>query len=192
MPKLLPIVFLIFFLVACTSPATPTAAGVTQEDYAIYGALIQASQASILGPNVKQIVINDWTGMDVQAGDIDRLLVYVKGQIPSLDPITLQDFKSINSQTYGLELRFPLSVTYNLVNPENFRQICNSQQAFKAKFPDAQGALTLSRVGFNQSRDQALVYLSTVCYKSGAGYLILMKKTGGVWNVEKRVVVWTP
>ena len=62
---------------------------------------------------------------------------------------------------------------------------------FYAKYPDAKGILALSRVGFNQAKDTAVLYTE---YQSGPtageGDVVLMKKTDGRWTVQENSMFW--
>jgi hypothetical protein len=64
-------------------------------------------------------------------------------------------------------------------------------QVFYARFPEAPGIISLSRVGFNDRLDQALVYLGNQSHwLAGAGHFYLLKKVNGAWTVDQKVMTW--
>jgi hypothetical protein len=191
MVKYFGLFILAILLAGCTPPASPTPGAITQEDYTIYGALIESSRASLVGKQIRQVVINHQTSVVLATGNLDTMLKYAQNEIPALDPSIVADFKNNNAESFNLELRIPLSFAYLLVEPDLFKHACDTPEAFHQNFPSAQGALTLSRIGFNQQKDQALVYVSTACQKTGAGYFFWMKKTDGIWKTEKQLIAWT-
>jgi hypothetical protein len=88
-----------------------------------------------------------------------------------------------------------LGQVYVLLTEENMRQIFNINQngwdVFYADYPGAPGITTLSRVGFNDAMDQALVYVGTQSHwLAGAGYIVLLVKVEGVWVIDQQVMTW--
>ena len=49
----------------------------------------------------------------------------------------------------------------------------------------------ISQVGFNETLDQALVYVGTMSHwLAGAGYYVLLNKVNGAWIVDQQVMTW--
>jgi hypothetical protein len=72
-----------------------------------------------------------------------------------------------------------------------FNQNQDGWQLFYEKYPDAPGITALSRVGFNQALDQALVYAGTQSqWLAGAGYYLLLKRVNGAWIIDQQVMTW--
>jgi hypothetical protein len=72
-----------------------------------------------------------------------------------------------------------------------FSQNRDGWQLFYEQYPDAPGITTLSRVSFNNTFDQALVYVGTLSHwLAGAGYYVLLKKDNGAWVVDQQVMSW--
>jgi hypothetical protein len=64
---------------------------------------------------------------------------------------------------------------------------------FRALYPGAKGIMQLSRVGFNSSLDQALVYdgYERSCTGTfGDGYIYFLQKCTGGWLVTYQERVW--
>lgn len=56
--------------------------------------------------------------------------------------------------------------------------------AFYKAYPGAQGHMTLSRVGFNQTLDEALVYVTNGAGElAWEGYYLLLSKVDRAWKV---------
>ena len=58
-------------------------------------------------------------------------------------------------------------------------------------YEGAHGYTVFSRVGFNDTLDQAVVYVGNVAAPlMGAGYYYLMEKKNGQWIITEQVMVW--
>lgn len=194
---------MMMFLLACwmTSCVLPfgqdqTAISATQqaveqdEEYAVYSALISARYVA---GNIQQVVIHDQTGVD-PFDNLDQRMEYVQNNIPELTQEMIDDFVENNKVAYPLESRFSLAVKYVLISEEQSRQIFAGQNGwdeFYKQYPNSQGEMTLSRVGFNATRDMALVYVGNQSYwLAGAGYFLLMVKENNVWKVQQETMAW--
>jgi hypothetical protein len=63
--------------------------------------------------------------------------------------------------------------------------------SFERLFPGARGIIWFSRVGFNRTLDEALVYVSFVCGGlCGEGWDYVLKKRRGTWQVVGVRVIW--
>lgn len=91
----------------------------------------------------------------------------------SLDPELVSQFVAVNHHPLPINRRlFPASFKY-------------STQYIK------QDVYSLSRVGFNAKRDEALMYASfSSLLEDGHGSLVYLKKTAGAWSVVKATAVW--
>ena len=90
-------------------------------------------------------------------------------------------------------MRFQLTVPYVFFTPadeEMFKQ-ADGWRAFYAKYPGSVGYVSLSRVGFNNEADQALVYVGHTCGGlCGTGKLVLLQKQNGLWGITKELLLW--
>lgn len=176
----------------CTAPLNaPTAQNDRQADeYDVYAALI--NEMYVRG-QVELIVIVDYTATGL-GDDLDKTLEYVAESISDVQKETLDDFKIQNDQSYPLSDDFDLDVTHKLISQQEMTEIFSEGDGwdeFYTKHPNSQGTMTLSRVGFNQERDQALVYVGNQGHwLAGAGYYVLLAKENGVWVIQGEVMVW--
>ena len=72
-----------------------------------------------------------------------------------------------------------------------FDDSVNGWEEFYRRYPDSPGITTLSRVGFNRERTEALVYMGAqLHYLAGAGNLYRLEKQDGVWKIVEKVMLW--
>jgi len=109
---------------------------------------------------------------------------------------TLDDFynKNKNRQRYQLSNDFHLQMKYLLVDDQ--KQIENLKRGsdwenFYRHYPDSQGLMFLSRVGFNRAKDQALMYFSNrSSVDGGGGEYLMFLKIKGRWKEKARMNLW--
>ena len=107
---------------------------------------------------------------------------------------TLEDFLTKNEQSYSLGDFFDLPARVMFISDIEETKIFwkgFSWMEFYAKYPFAQGVMTVSRVGFDVERKKALVYVGNMeGGLAGAGFFFLLIKEGGVWTVREEVIQW--
>lgn len=166
------------------------------EEYAVYSALIQAV---FIDPykdadRPELIVIDDETSLGPTGPTLAETLKFVQVDLPGLTDEVVQDFAARNQQTYPLEPLLTLSVKNVLISQEELNTIFKNQDGwdiFYSKFPNSQGRMTLSCVGFNPEKDMALVYVGNQSYwLAGAGFYVLLEKVAGQWIVKSKTITW--
>jgi len=152
------------------------------DEYSVYTDLIAARyENSVFNSNTGLTTIFSPTRLDE-----------LKQKAPEADPLIFADFQKRNEQQYPLDNQFNLSSKPILLSLVDFGKIVGPDlkpELFRQAFPNAQGYVTLSRVGFNATRTQAVVYVQE--WKgplNGTGYLYLMTKTGNHWTVKTEVM----
>ena len=142
------------------------------------------------------VVIKDHTSTDERDGlDLGRTLEYVKERMPSLSPETVEDFRARNGRPHQLGGSLDPAAGYALVTAEEIKEIFAAGggwwPAFYRKYPKSQGILTVSAVGYNAAKDQALVYRGNqyAAFGGDGGYLLLGRQ-GGVWVIRQLVGTW--
>jgi len=171
---------------SATSATTVPQTTATADEYDVYSALIQSAYIDATQP--KQIVIQGTT-VDPRLYSPRLATGAMKSSWPDLGDDILSDFKAKNQTSSALERTFTLSVPYTLISLQelasSFPPTAPGWDKFYAKYPGSQGRLALSRVGFNQAKDTAVLYTE---YGRGAtdgeGDVVLMKKTAGRWTVQ--------
>jgi hypothetical protein len=105
---------------------------------------------------------------------------------------TVRDFIESNSTPQRLTCEFKVKVQCILLNAQELHDIGQEGgwNRFLSKYP-GQSVITLSRVGFNTSKDEALVYTGSQSGgRTGKGYYVLLVRTGNVWKTKRKVAAW--
>jgi hypothetical protein len=106
-----------------------------------------------------------------------------------------EDYLARNDRSYPLSTEMAIGREYTLLDAEEMSDIFTNYQdgweEFYIRYPDSPGITTFSRVGFNQDRTEALVYMGTQFhYLAGAGNLIRLEKKDGEWKIVDRMMLW--
>ncbi len=116
----------------------------------------------------------------------------LRDRIPVLEASTFKDFITRNAAPAGPVKGLLIPQRYMIVTPEDAKKIQRQEEAFSglAKLGWS-GIFASSRPGFNQRRDQALVYVEVVCGDGcGSGDLVLLSKKGGTWRRIGFLQLW--
>jgi hypothetical protein len=172
--------------------ATPVP-NASEAEYAVYKALIESTYAT---DKLAMIVIHDTTsaGMDL-VGNNAQEFEYIQKALPEVDASIKDSFVARNAQPAPLEDRFNLVLPVTLLNQDDFNRFFSKNgkgwDAFYLEYPQSQGVLTLSKVGFNAKGDKALVYAGNQAYSlAGAGYAVVLGFENGAWKVLNQVMLW--
>jgi hypothetical protein len=178
--------------IGAPAAATPVP-NASEAEYAVYKALIESV---FTGNKLEQIVIHDHTsaGMDLVGNDAKEL-EYVQKALPEVDTSLKDSFAAQNAQPVPLEDRFNLALPVTLLNQTDFNRFFGKSgkgwDEFYLQYPNSQGVLTLSKVGFNAQGNKALVYAGNQSYSlAGAGYAYVLGFENGAWKVLNQVMLW--
>ena len=192
----------IFMILFVGLQSTPTAAnldqadseaGVSNEEYEIYSSLIKELY---IEPNTKQVVIEERTfryDFAVQDDEPWREKWKDKKKGLAVDDSAADDYEAKNGQKWLLNKdSFKLPVKVSLITDLDLKSIFHGNWgeltwiSYYRKFPDVRGFVMLSRIGFNTSRNQALIYVGSRC-GPGCGdlHFLLLQKENGVWVTKK-------
>ena len=170
------------------------------EEYAVYSSLLSAKYAT---QKVQRLVIDDYTPSPKR----DPFIGFIAGMTfsgakrPEVQPETAKDFDAKNKESFALEKKFSLTLPYVLVSESDLREIFRRDakgyisegawRRFYEKYPGAQGIMSLSRVGFNRTKDQALVYVANQSsLLGGSGSFLVLSKRNGKWEIQKEALIW--
>lgn len=149
-----------------------------------------------MGDQVELVVIFDHTMwyIDHEELELREVLEYVREEMPEVEEATLEDYQAKNGQMHSIGDLFDLRVKYMLVSEEELGEIDQYDSywdEFYRRYPNSQGIMVFSRVGFNSSITQALVYMGNQSGPlSGAGFYLLLARDNGVWMIQKEILVW--
>jgi len=161
------------------------------EEYAVYEVLLKER---FINRQIKRLVIARDTSIDEDSyADLDEAL---KGS----DPLTkdaVKDFRA-KRQTERLRDHFLVPVEVILLSPKQIARIFKHSrgnkdgwQVFSQNYPASAGLITLSRVGFNPDKTQALVFVAHTCgLLCGEGNYFVLAKKDGEWKIVKGMVTW--
>jgi hypothetical protein len=145
---------------------------------------------------VSLIIIVDMTEYDeseiVEDTSWKQIQQYLRKQVPSLQPSTIDTFRQMNRQQAQLRPHFDLPVRYELVSASKIDSILHdisSWPEYYKQYPASQGFLVLSRVGFSPDGKQAIFYAKNNCGgRCATGSFAVMEKRGTAWTVVKEVI----
>ncbi len=181
--------------------AKPRPLQIDDDEYAVYSALInddlKDSDSDNKSSNKSDRVLIIEQRPSLWGGSIpaeeNQFFEELKKSAPELQPETINDLLVKSNAVTLLERKFNIKIKYALVSNEELdalfkEDVGGGWEAFHKKFPKSSGILTLSRVGFNADKTQALVYKGWSCggLCGGGGYTLLKKKKG-VWVVDRGV-----
>jgi hypothetical protein len=160
------------------------------EEQAVYAAILRKMYPAPM------VVLTDHTATDISGDLSDETLRYIdKNMGGALTQDLLDGFKARNDQSYPLAEGLNIGVDYVLISDAHMDEIFNDAQdgwdVFYSQYPNAPGIITVSRVGFNNQFDRALVYVGCQSHwLAGAGFYVLLKKVNGEWVVDQKVMTW--
>ncbi|MFC2065182.1 hypothetical protein ACFLXB_08830 [Chloroflexota bacterium] len=190
---------LLVLLCACSSIPVPTLSTALptitatpdpiREEELVYAALLQSEYSSNL-----YVLMNKTQTELLGMADVETIQMIEKS-LNDLSSDTLADFRARNDESHLIRTSMILGTRYNLFSTEDmqnlFRENQNGWDIFYDRFPEAPGIITLSKVGFNDEMDQALVYLGIQSHwLAGAGTYYLLTRKDGNWFVLQEVMIW--
>ena len=185
---------LCFCSAACSArPAllpTPSTGQIGQEEQAVYAFLLSTQYQ-----HKEYVIMADTATSATGVDNTAQTLNYVLQNMHAVALTTLDSFKSRNASAQILRSDMQLGGPYSLLSQSTRNRIFGQNQSgwdiFYNHYPQAPGITTFSRVGFNESLDQALVYMGTQSnWLAGSGYYILLKKANGTWSIDQQVMIW--
>lgn len=187
--KRIPVALFTLSFTACsflTPAATPSAADIEKEEQAIYSFFVGGGERTML-------ILQD-TSADISANDPQKSLDYIKSGLPSLSDEALDNFVQRNQQSGQLAPDMELDVDYILLSTEELSEITrqsNWDEVITQEYPGSYGYTMFSRVGFNNSLDQAIIYVGQMAAPlMGSGFYYLMEKKNGEWVIKEQVMAW--
>lgn len=187
--KRIPVALFTLSFTACsflTPAVTPSAADIEKEEQAIYSFFVGGGERTVL-------ILQD-TSADISANDPQKSLDYIRSGLPSLSDEALDNFVQRNQQSGPLSPGMELDVDYILLSTEELSEITrqsNWGEVITQKYPGSYGYTMFSRVGFNNTLDQAVIYVGSMAAPlMGSGFYYLMEKENGDWVIKEQVMAW--
>ncbi len=187
--KKVSVVLIAMNFLACATlvpPATPSAADVEKEEQAVYSFFLDDSDGPALILQETSSNISELTPQEMRE--------QIKGSFKTVSKDTIDSYLVRNQGTTQLSPTMDLGVEYILVTSDQLSEITrqpNWGELLTEKYPGSHGYTIFSRIGFNNTLDQAVVYVGGVKGPMmGAGYYYLMEKQNGEWVIKEQVMVW--
>ena len=179
--------FVSFFACApFASAPTPSDIEVEKEEQAVFSVFVKESKNSAL------ILQN--TSTSTVEEDPKVLLDRIKGGLPGISNVTIENFLQRNAQPSQVSPNMQLGVEYSLLTETELMEIASQQNwhvILQERYPGVDGYYIFSRVGFNNSLDQAVVYVGKVGGPlMGSGSYYLLAKQNGIWTIIEDTGVW--
>lgn len=180
-------------ITACVASKT-TPMQVTSEEHVVYETVIKSLYVT---EGIKLVVIKDHTATDASPSkSLEAQVKYIRESLgAAIEAETLNDYKLNNRRAWELDRHLSLDVQYALLGEAEFSGIFKKGRGwrkFYRTYPNSQGLMTLSRVGFDAEMKQALVYVGNQSdYSAGEGYYVFLAKEGDVWSIQSLLVAWT-
>lgn len=168
-----------------TPQPKPSAADIEREEQAVYAFFVSDK----LGPAV---LLQD-TSTDIDPDNPQQTLDYIKSGLKSVSKDTLDNYLERNAQPSQLLPDMDLGAEYVLLSGEEMSAIFSQPDGWDAFYEQySMGGYTVfSRVGFNDTLDQAVLYVGQMAGPlMGAGYYYLMEKENGEWIMKEQIMIW--
>lgn len=179
----------VFLALACstfTPEPAPSDADIEREELAVFAFF--AGEGT--GPTL--ILQNTSTGMmELEPKELQENIL---SSFKDVSRQTVESYIARNEQPGTLSPDMELGVEYILLDSDELHEITtrpNWHEILAEKYPGSHGYLIFSHAGFNNSLDQAVVYVGQVAGPMmGSGSYYLMEKTDGEWTIVDQVMVW--
>jgi hypothetical protein len=181
------LVALSFMACSVLTPAAPTpmAADIDKEEQAVY--------AYFVNNNSRALILQD-TSTNIGGDDPQQTVEFIKSGLKGVSNEALDNYLERNKQPGQLSANMNLGVDYVLLSKDDLLKITsqpNWGELLSEKYPGTHGYTIFSRAGFNNSLDQAVVYVGSVGGPMmGAGYYYLMGKVNGLWDIKEQMMAW--
>lgn len=184
------IVSLTLSFMACSlfTPAAPTpnAADVEKEEQAVYSFFVSGKPGIAL-------ILQD-TSTNVSDTDPQQTIDYIKSGLKGVSNETINSYLARNKQPTQLSPDMQLGADYMLLSADELSKITSQSnwgEVLNEKYPNSHGYTMFSRVGFNNSLNQAVIYVGQMAGPlMGSGSYFLMEKQNGEWIMKGQVMVW--
>jgi hypothetical protein len=151
------------------------------EEAAIYSLLLNTDPAHYLSESSTLIILNE---TDLGADQDNK---YMLEQETVLQEETIEDLRAVNRQKEAFRPTLMLNKPYEIMSSVEVDKRIDED-------PDwlrTHTLTTFSKIGFNQGRDQALVYMEHYCGGECAiGNLYFLVLNKDVWEVKSVLVSW--
>ena len=162
-------------------------ADIEREEQAVYAVFVSRNK----GPAV--ILQNTSTSLSDEESPRQSMENF-KDSLPGISRETIENYGERNEKASQLSPDMQLGVDYVLLTEDELREISSQgkwHEILQERYPGSNGYVIFSRVGFNKSLDQAVLYVGEVAGPlMGAGHYYLLEKQNGEWTIKEQQMVW--
>ena len=138
-------------------------------------------------PAGKTVIIREATfANDTSPQNEDETKKSIQSSLPGVSGETIDNYMSVNSVPGKLPSNMDLGLDYVLISTAEFLEITGSpnwRAVWSQKYPNSEvGCMAFSKIGFNDSHTQALVYVTRL-WVGGGYYLLEQIAQKGAWEV---------
>ena len=179
---------------------------VEREEYFVYDDLIRGEY---WWDGIELVVLSNRTVVGHgEKGSLEGAVARIREALPGAQAETIADFERKNATPQELRAdlffrprpspggkdRIVLGPEVKLISEGEKNKLFQKGDGWKrfyATYPESQGILDVSRVGFNGDRTQALVYAGNQSHwLAGAGFYVLLEKKDGKWEIAAKDGCW--
>ena len=132
------------------------------------------------------------TGADSSMTSPEEVMDFIKSGLPAVSDETINDYLKNNKQDSQLSASMNVGAEYQLLSADEFAEISSQSDwgnVLKEKYPDSNGYMFFSRVGFNNAHDQALIYVGRVYGPlAGEASYYLLEKKDAKWMIVNQIL----
>jgi hypothetical protein len=168
-----------------TSTPLPSQADIEKEEQAVYAFFMKSKGTTL--------ILQD-TSTGNPSDSPEKTINNLKDSLPGISKATIDSYAERNAHPNQLSPDMQLGVEYTLLSQEELAKISsqpNWNEILAEKYPGSSGYLIFSRVGFNRTLDQAVIYVGQVAGPlMGSGSYYLLEKQNGEWKIIKVIGIW--
>lgn len=169
---------------------SPKPEAATSEEYSVYAAALQEVVGGF------SFVVVSTTSMPDKPEQVEKALSFPIEFESLITQDLVEDFKAKNKSPQLLGNHFPPEMRVTLITEREHDALFadsfkDGWKSFRMKYLGSSGITRVSRVGFNQQHDTAIVYVANVRdWEAGGGGYVLLSKTNGKWTVVSHTRGW--
>lgn len=197
MKKLGLLVLISVFLSACGAVNKCVCGGdIDSEEYKVYSDFLDLKGESaekgvkFYKEDAIEILIDSKTSHDIEYINRETLeKEVVEGRKLVKDDRLFQDYIEKNLKSNELSDNFTIPVKYKLVKFDEYMKVVETD--YFQKNPKVEGLFMLKRVGFNEKKDLAIMYIRRFYrHQSAYGEIFIMEKKEGKWVTNENIRTW--
>ena len=120
--------------------------------------------------------------------------ISINGQPLRVDKTTIASFQNANTTLQRLRIQLSFAVPHNILTGKElhaFFQKKDGWKDFNKRYPESHGYFSFARVGFNQGKTEALLYVEQyVGWLHAGGRYVLFRKYENEWHSVAEQSTW--